>query len=73
MTRLGSIPFLDHPLENWLFVIAVALIAIGIKIFFVIHSRNRSNVKVKKRPDDEVNPWEIMERNNSENIANKKK
>jgi hypothetical protein len=73
MTHLGIIPFLEHPLENWLFVIAIALIAIGIKIFLMIYSRNRSDVKPRKRPDDEVNPWEIMEKSNTEDIAKKKK
>ena len=73
MTHLGNIPFLDHPLENWLFVIAVAIIAIGIKIFLMIRSRHSSDVRIQKRPDDEVNPWEIMEKNEHENIAGRKK
>ena len=66
MHVLATIPFLEHPLENWIFIIALAVIAVGLNIFILIRSRHRHNAK--KAPDDIVNPWEMIEKE-KENIA----
>ena len=73
MTHLGNVPFLDHPLENWLFVIAVAVIAIALWVLIFIIRRRKPSEPPRQKYDDETNPWEAMERNKSENIADKKK
>ena len=70
MQALSNIPFLEHPLENWLFIIALAIIAVGLNIFLLIRSRRKPGEPPKKTPDDVINPWESMEK---ENIARKKK
>ena len=70
MHVLATIPFLEHPLENWLFIIALAVIAVGLNIFLLIRSRRKPDEPPKKTPDDVINPWESMEK---ENISRRKK
>ena len=44
MHVLATIPFLEHPLENWLFIIALAVIALVVFGVILLVSFVRNNV-----------------------------